>query len=252
MFNMSSKFNIVDMNPRVIGVEIFSYLDTTSLARSSSVCIAWEATQDTNLVWQHQVLKLIGLIPNVQNYKDFLRESYSHKLNSNEAIIDAIHAFHNRASLGHNALFSCMIRPGSDYRSITIEIEGSKRNFGDLDFIENYKARDIEEGNVYYPVPNKKMSGKRKDLSGLPNHRRITHRRSSFQITLTFPNINGQPRLHETPMQQHIEHIMQNKLEKFENRYIKKVLFYSYGFLVVGLVVGCIAMKMYRSGNDSQ
>lgn len=151
---MAIPFDPFKSIPSDLTLQIFSFLDRSSLGRCCQVSRDWNALASSNSVWVHFAKKIFnGEILRTANIKGLLRDIEPQILYSNDEIVGRIQAFIDKVPLGKNARFRCVLSTVQGYQPISLEVKGTQQSEV-LDFKEDYFAvKALGNGSLSTPAP---------------------------------------------------------------------------------------------------
>ena len=109
----------------------------------------WNAASDCPLIW-HSILDREGIKitgKTDETVQELLRLFYSKKIGSNDELVERVQQFFNRCSIQQNCRFKCILKVGSGYEHLTIEIGSANRrdpNHYRMPFLNSHEI-DIRE-----------------------------------------------------------------------------------------------------------
>lgn len=236
----------------------------------------WNTACDSPLIWNsildREGIKIIEKTDTT--VQELLRLSYSQKIRSNDDLIERIQQFFNRCSIGQDCRFQCILKAGSGYEHLTIEIGSANRRDPNRRSMPFLNSREIDIREDYYFVgklgdcnlikylaPNnsciyslRRVGDYRAgsfeepsyggDKPTVESYFQITHAWNSRAITISIPLKYVKPNGARTPLINQIESMSAIKLgkpemyteEEFLNC-IMGVIFVAFGYFVANKMI---------------
>lgn len=249
--SLSISYDPVQIFPRDISFEIFSYLNKVDLARSSQVNKEWYDLSNDNRLWGKFIKREL---PEKFSIKNLLKNVKFREALSNDIFVKRVQNFVKKVGLGHKGKFTCILSKDPNYNAISIEIEDVRTKKRKKCLIQRscYLLTQIGEGTL----EDRDATISHSDHLDYSLERHLTKenrifkaRILSFKAIATFPLFHMRDFIHISDVEKKICNILIRRLDELVNLESHRYSKYYHSFAVGVIVLSALTMQFFFSNN---